>query len=315
MSKNFLILYNPKAKNGHRKRYPEKIQEKLKEHNIDFVFHKTKDKDDGLQSASDAKKNGFTDVIGVGGDGTIHHIANGTINSNLPLGIIPAGSGNDFATSLHLSKNLDDAILTLIEGKTQKLNVIKVSIGNDFFYSINIADVGIGATVSKTAETRLKWIAGSRKYTILSLIEITHYKRRDVMVTIDNNNPIKFENAYLVVGGHGQTFGSGMNVLPDARFSKDQMQIAIINNCSRIQLINALQKVWKAEHVNLPYVHMKWGTSMKIECVDGNLPMHVEAEGEVHGTSPVKLETIKKALEVYVPKDYNDDSQTNFRNK
>lgn len=305
VERKVLVLYNPNARAGRSKKNATKATERLEKEGIPFIFKETKSIEEAEKAVVDEKANGATEVLAVGGDGTIHHIGNFAIKYDLTLAIIPSGSGNDFANALNIPARADKAIDIFIEGRTASLNTIRVDLEDRSFYSINVTDVGWGAKVVKSSQTRLKWLPGLMKYYLLALSEFLTYKPRNLRVNIDGEEH-NFNSRVLAVG-LGQTFGSGMRILPEARFNSDMLHIAVLHGASKFQALKALTLVPKAKHVGLDYIWMGRGEKITIEA---DIPTLVESEGELKGNTPVTLQIEKNALEVIVPREFSLDMPT-----
>ncbi len=285
----------------------------LENEGIDHDYVETQSSEHAISTIIDAGNDGFTDILAIGGDGTIHHAANAAINAGLTLGIVPAGSGNDFANSLHIDENPEKAIQTFIANNRISINVTKVTTSQDEYYSINVTDAGMGGKVAKESLSRLKWLHGRLKYNILAMGVLLKFKEVPTVIKIDGREMEL--NIRLIAAGLGQTFGSGMNILPDARFDMDRMQIGILHDATRLQTLNALLKAPKAKHVGLKYIIMEWAKTLEVSPVNENDELIVESEGELHGTVPLKMEIVPQALQVIVPENYSTDLQTKYRSR
>lgn len=308
---NWLIVFNPNARNGKNKKTATTVSSYLESHNIQHDLVETQSKEDALQSAADSKKNGYTAVISLGGDGTAHYIANGAIQANNTLGLLPAGSGNDFAGALGLDADIEKSLNVLVTGRRQRINVVKVTTSEGKHYSINMVDAGVGAKVALASETSLKWLSGPIKYNLISFKTIMRYKKIPTMIQIDDTNPREF-NLTMIILGFGQTAGSGMHFLPDSRFHNEKMQGGIIFDSGRFKTLRALNKVWKAKHIEMTdIVEMFWAKKVSVESINESDIMWVESEGEVHGQTKATFEAVPNGLEVIVPTEYHITDRSN----
>lgn len=302
MSK-FKILYNPASQGGRSKRKVGDIKSYMSELGVDFVIEETKGPKIGIDQAASAKGEGFTTVVAMGGDGTVHEVGNGAIKEGLQFAVIPIGSGNDFASGIGL-KGWKDGIDSLISDNVQKLSYLKIG----DHYSINILDTGLGADVVKLSENHLKWISGSLKYTLLTLRQNFKNRRYDVSINIDGETTNHDLN--MLACGFGQTFGSGMNILPYARYNQEEMQICIIENASRSTVMRIMPKVFKAGHVKYPkYVTMLTGKKISVSLNEERV-MYLEGEGEIFSMVPFEAEVVSKGLSVHLPEGWDLNNRT-----
>ncbi|MDH5401050.1 MAG: YegS/Rv2252/BmrU family lipid kinase [Candidatus Heimdallarchaeota archaeon] len=306
MNERIKIIYNPTAAGGKSGKIKKKVVKLLDEKEINYQIIETNSPAQAIQLAETAKEEGFTMVCALGGDGTVHEVANGSIRGNIPFSVIPAGSGNDFAMGIGL-KTWKDGINTLLNGKKTKISIIKA--GDRF--CINVFDSGAGAAIAKRAYTSMKWLKGQLKYTILTIRElIFSHKPYHIRLVIDGIETEYHMNILAV--GFGQTFGSGMRILPNARFNHDSFQIAVIHSAGKFKLLNILPKVIKGKHTTITnHVEIKTGKKVIMEPLDGRKILG-EAEGEVYHEGAIELEVIHEGLELVIPNDWDLENTSYF---
>ncbi|MCY3410945.1 MAG: diacylglycerol kinase family lipid kinase [Candidatus Heimdallarchaeota archaeon] len=297
------ILYNPASRGGKSKKVITEIDEELKKTGIDFEIEETRGPKEGIKQAANAKNDGFDTVIACGGDGTAHEIANGAIQAGLTFGVLPIGSGNDFAAGIGIN-NWKEGIKTLVEAKTAKINVVE---SNDNHYSINVLDTGLSATVVKLSERYLKWISGSFRYTLLTFRALMKHKAQKVLLEVDGVE--KEYQLNLVAMGCGQSFGSGMFILPNGRYNNDEMDIAVIHNAGRLRILSIFPKIFSGTHVkHKKYVTMLKGKYVKLTPLDANHDLLVEGEGEIFSKAPFEARLLPNTLEVIVPRTWKPEN-------
>lgn len=291
---------NPKARGGGSKKIGEKIKGSLAETGLDFSFEETTGPLDAISMAEKTKEDGYNTVCAVGGDGTAHETANGAIKAGVTFATIPAGSGNDFAGGLGM-ETWEEGLETLSSGTIQKISVLKAGER----YVINLMDSGLGGDVAKASEKHLRWMSGSKKYSLLTLGILTRHKPYKTIISIDGKETEWDLN--LFVAGFGQTFGSGMNILPDARFNHDEMHISLIHSTGRFKFLRLFPKVFSAKHIEeTKHVEMMRGKEVIIKPLEGNRgPLRSEADGELFWEGELKLETIPEGLDVIIPSEWS----------
>ena len=304
-SPNVKIILNPEAKGGRSKKIARKVEKSLKDHGIDYQFAETEAPYHAYELAKRAKEENINMVIALGGDGTVHEVANGAIASGLSLGVIPAGSGNDFAEGIGIKK-WEDGIETLINGKKMPISILK----SGDRYVVNILDAGFGGDVAKASQKHLRWISGAKKYKLLTVALLL--KHKPYKVTIDIDGEVTDWNLNLFVAGFGQTFGSGMHILPDARYNQDKMKISLIHDTGKFKFLRIFPKVYSAKHVE--YVdNVKMLEAKKVIITpseENDKPLRAEADGELFSDGPLTIEVIQNGLNVLVPSDWNYEQQS-----
>ncbi|MHA2101554.1 MAG: diacylglycerol/lipid kinase family protein, partial [Candidatus Kariarchaeaceae archaeon] len=276
-SRSVKIIFNPASRGGKSKKKLPKIEQLLKELEIDYQIFETTAPLDGITLGEDGKNEGFDVICSLGGDGTAHEVANGAIKANLPFAAIPLGSGNDFVGGLGLNGKWKDGIHNLVDGEVKEISILKANER----YSINILDAGIGGDIAKASQKHLRWLTGSFKYTLLTIALLTKHKPYPVNLVVDGE---KYDyNLNLIAAGFGQTFGSGMKVLPEARFNHSSMNVAIIHDLGRFKFLRIFPKVFSGKHVNYTdNVTMLTADRVIVEPKDtSSKVLRAEAEGEL----------------------------------
>ena len=312
---NVLCIYNNNARGGRRRSYKSQIREYFQEKNIKHTIIESKHLQDAKERCLNAKKEGYDALFSIGGDGTGHHVANYAIEQDLLYGIIPAGSGNDFAYALGIGGSLQNALNLLFTGREERLNIVKVKTSTSEYYSINITDAGLGAYISIAAQKKLKWLAGNVKYDILGFLEMLKVRPFNCKIIVDGK--ILYRRIYMMLAGLGQTNGSGMNFLPEARFTNKKMNVLLLNSSSsKLKMILSLKrKVRSGKHFDLHAIESFKANSITLEPINEQNSIPVESEGEYRGNTPVSLNLKKEGIRVLVPKYFKLTNGTTFPKK
>jgi len=241
--------------------------------------------------AKEAAENGYTDVVAVGGDGTVLEAFNGIFNKSVNLGIIPAGTGNDFVRMIDLKKNFDYAIDKIIKGETCKVDIGVVN--NTHF--LNVVGMGIdGEIVSKTESVKKK-IKGSAAYLYSTFASLLNYKCKEITIEIDGN--IYHRKVYLVAVGNGKFFGGGMMITPGAKLDSENFEVVIINEMTKRKFAILFRKVFSGNHVHEKPVEVFYGKHIKI---NSNEPILINADGNIIGDTSASIHIIPKAQNVII---------------
>jgi YegS/Rv2252/BmrU family lipid kinase len=309
---SYKLIFNPvagTAKKGKASKRIENIKSRMSDLGLDYDMVETEFRYHAPELVNKAKEDGYSTVIALGGDGTAHEVGNGAIQTGLKFGVINIGSGNDFASAIGL-KSWEDAVDTLAHGKVHDINVLK----SGDRYSINIMDSGLGSDVVKSSETRLRWMAGQFKYTLLTMGNLLKHKTYPVTITIDDKEEVKY-NLNIIALGFGQSFGSGLNILPEARYNHDKMTIGIIHSSRSLRVLKMFPSLFDGSLAKYKD-HVSMLNAKKVELrldENHNKTMNIEAEGEIFNTvnsDGITIEVIEKALKVIMPQEWNIDNRT-----
>ncbi len=312
MTDSYKLIYNPAAGTAKGKKASkriENIKSRLTDLGLDYDMVETEFRYHAPELVNKAKEDGFSTAIALGGDGTAHEVGNGAIQAGMKFGIINIGSGNDFAAAIGL-KTWEEAVDTLAHGKVQDINVLK----SGDRYSINVMDSGLGSDVVKSSETRLRWMAGQTKYTLLTMGNLFKHKTYPVTITLDDKEAEKYD-LNIIALGFGQSFGSGLNILPEARYNHTEMTIGIIHSSRSLRVLKMFPSLFDGSLAKYTD-HVSMLNARKVELrLDENHDriMNIEAEGEIFNTvnsNGITIEVVEKALKVVMPQEWNLENRT-----
>lgn len=265
-------IINPVAGDGSSKNTIKAIHDKMIESDIMYSISISGFKGEIESISRLAADDGYTDVVAVGGDGTVLEAFNGIYNRNITLGIIPSGTGNDFAKVLNLGDDFEENLNKIIIGNTELIDVGKI---NDSHF-LNIAGLGIDSSILETTEKIKKTIKGPFAYLLSTFIVLAKYKCQEIKITIDGCEMTR--NCYLVAIGNGKFYGGGMMVTPNASLTNGLLEIVIIHKMSKFKFVRLFKKVFTGDHISESVVENYQGKNIQIETsaevkinVDGNL--------------------------------------------
>ena len=234
-------------------------------------------------------------VVAAGGDGTMNFVANALMLSgrNIPLGVIPAGTCNDFAACIGVSINFEDSIDVILKG-----NIKRVDIGllNKEKYFLNTYAGGAFADISFKTDNDVKKNLGAIAYYIKALSEVANIRSFNLVINTDKGE-IR-EDAILFFITNGKNIGGFSNLVKKASITDGMMDIVIIKVCSHIDLIALFFKVLNGTLDNNPNV-----TTLKVKKCFINTSREIVStvDGEKGDSLPVVVEFINKGFKVFVP--------------
>jgi diacylglycerol kinase (ATP) len=241
--------------------------------------------------AKDAVGRGFDIVVASGGDGTINEVACAMTDTGVPMGILPAGSGNGLARCLGISMSYALALRTIIRGKTKKMDIATV---NGMLYT-SIAGVGFDAFVAQKFAG--SYIRGMISYMRIVLKEFPRYKPVTYQLTIDGVRMDK--EALMIVFANSNQFGFNTRIAPDARVDDGLIDVCVIKKMPVSQLLNVGFHLLKGTPVKTGYAEYFKGTAITLEN-SSELIMNIDGEPKIVST-PVNIGIKPLALTVIVP--------------
>ena len=232
-------------------------------------------------------------VIAAGGDGTVHEAVNGWLKAGggAPLGVIPVGTGNDFAKMLAPSNDWREACWRIARGQTRKVDAGRC---NDYYFA-NGLGVGFDAQVALEANG-IRWIRGNAVYG-LALAKILLLKHSRPRVRVRHDGQELDTDITLLTVNNGRVEGGAFVMAPDAEIDDGLFDVVVAQGMGRLGILGLLPQVLKGEHLFHPKV-IKFRTARLT--VESDEPLPVHADGELHYTGPTKLdiEVLPKKLEV-----------------
>lgn len=290
------LIINPRAGRGRGRRYARRLRRYLERSGLKFRATFSRAAGDIERQAFDACQSGCRHVVVVGGDGTIHEAVNGVLSSDTgaALGLIPLGTGNDFAKAVGLPMDWRGACDRVVERIAQPPRYIDAARCNDFYFANGIG-IGFDAMVTVASE-RLKWLPGSVAY-VVALVEamIAGIPRTAARITVDGQS--HDQEMSLAVVCNGQYIGGVFHIAPRALNDDGLLQLVVAEGVNRRQVMRLAPKVIRGTHVDAPEAKFIDGRRFVIET---DQPLPVEADGEVRyrDATRVEIEILPGALPV-----------------
>jgi diacylglycerol kinase (ATP) len=243
-------------------------------------------------------------LLVAGGDGTLHQVVNGMMAANPEsrpvLGIIPLGSGNDFARTVSVTADVN-RLLTLLQGASSK----DVDLGKIYFikenglpgekYFINVADIGMGPEVVQRVSTAPRFLGGALGYYSSIIRTFFNYHPGHVFVkTKDWSWQGKLRSLAVA---NGKYYGHGLCVAPEAKIDDHLFNIFICGNVSVFDFIIQSENLKKGRYLSLAEVHYK--TASEIELTSDDLCL-IEGDGEVLGRLPARVQIHSETIKMLI---------------
>lgn len=262
----------------------------------EIEVHKTERAGHAKQIARDLTKDGaFAHLIAMGGDGTLHEVLNGITDvENCSLGLIPIGTGNDFAETAGIGMDVKTAAETIAFRAPTAIDFIELDSG---LRSINAVGMGIDVDVLERTLTGKK--TGRNKYFSAFMKSLRHYKPTEFTASWDGSEPRKYKGLIACLG-NGRQIGGGIRLFPDAVIDDGYMDLFVVDYLSRFKTLVAFLKLvtGKVNKVKeVTHVRCKTASLMPIS---GQVT--IQAEGEIYKNHPINAHIVAGKLKFYLPK-------------
>ena len=238
-------------------------------------------------------------LIVVGGDGMVNLGVNLVAGTGVPLGLIPAGTGNDMARSLGIPhENQAAALDVLIEALDHPARVIDAGLVTDAAGETRwfgcMLSAGFDSIVNERAN-RMQHPKGASRYTLAMLLELVTLKPIQYKITHDGET---FESGGMMMSvGNGVSLGGGMKVTPTAELDDGLLDILVVGPLTRIQFLRIFPKVFAGTHIEDPRVRIVKAKKIRIEADD----VIAYTDGERFAALPIDIEVRPGALRVFAP--------------
>ena len=296
------VIVNPVAgAYSTRRKWPH-INNRLRDIGLSFDYEYTEDVGHATELAKAAANEGYQNIVAVGGDGTVHEVANGILSSNssdIALGVISTGTGSDFIRSIGLPRNYDSACARLIGQRRLVIDVgvveyqCKSQTSRRFF--VNAAGVGFDASVVEATERFPKYLGGTIPYLAGLFRCLLGYRNKPIKLCLEDK--VEAMRILAVVVANGCYLGGGMYVAPQARLNDGLLDVVTISDIGKFDLIKSLPMVYKGTHGKHPKVSMGKAATITVESSERVL---VHADGELLGTCPASFWLMPMALNIVV---------------
>jgi YegS/Rv2252/BmrU family lipid kinase len=293
--KRFMVVVNPCGGTRHGLAVLEQVRPVFAGAGAELDVRVTEYSGHTTQIASTLKLAGYDGLCLIGGDGTVHEAVAGLMQRgepiSLPLGFIPAGTGNTLHLQVGCASPLEAAQRILV-GRTCPLDAARVTMQDQVVYCVNMIGWGAIADINGTAE-RLR-ILGPPRYAVAALWRVVRPKRRRARLVLDGQ---AFDDEFLfVIACNTKTTGSGMTLAPHAEIGDGKIDVVVLRNTSRVQMLKVFAKVFDGSHLSLSCIGYHQVSSFSIAC-EGHDPL--DLDGEIKGSAPLSVEMMPGALPVF----------------
>jgi diacylglycerol kinase (ATP) len=291
VSRRIAVLVNPASGKGRGGRAGARVAERLRAASVDVRVFVGADGAEAVTLARRAAEERFDALVAVGGDGTVHQVVQAVVGSGIPLGIVPAGSGNDFARLIGLEPHdVDRAVDAVLAGRVR---VVDAALANGTSYA-GVLSSGFDSKVNDRAN-RMSWPKGAMRYNLAILAELRVFRPLPFRITLDGE--LLEREAMLVAVGNGTSYGGGMRVCPGAEVDDGLLSVTVLGRLSKPEFLRVFPKVYSGRHVEHPAVSVHAARVVRLEAPD----VVAYADGEYVTPLPVTIECVPGALHVLVP--------------
>jgi len=292
----YLIIINPHSGKKLGKKIFDQIKPIFDSNNIILEVIETKHAGHAKELANKKPINQYDGLLGIGGDGTLNEIINGMLKrkdeKNIPIGLIPGGSGNSYLHDLKLTNPIN-VVKKIISNNIQLMDVAQIEINGEISYSMNMIGWGLVTDIGNKAE-KYRWL-GTSRYTILSVIEVFTHNSRPATLIMEKET-IK-DDFTFIIACNSIHIGNAMKMAPKAKLNDGLIDLIVVkSNVSRIRLLTTLPKLFDGSHLNQPEV--SYYQTPYFSLIPKNDEI-LNIDGEIMGKTPITVKMIQEKIKFF----------------
>lgn len=291
------LLTNPASGHGNAPHAAQRAVAQFQRRGVDVVEIVGKDAEHARLLLDEAVADGTDALVIAGGDGVIALALQSLARSGIPLGIVPAGTGNDHAREYRLPTSNPEAAADIVaDGRveTVDLGLIRGEDGTEKWFGTVMA-AGFDSLVSDRAN-RMRWPHGRMRYNLAMLAELSQLRLLPFHLVLDGEREI-VTDLTMAAFGNTRSYGGGMQICPNADHADGLLDITMVHSDSRTKLIRLFPTVFKGTHVDLDTVTTARAKTATVECPGIN----AYADGDFACPLPVEVSAVSGALKILVP--------------
>jgi diacylglycerol kinase (ATP) len=288
-----VVILNPKAGSV---RNVAALEKRIR-HLPDVEVRLTARKGDAERFAKTALRKGCEMIVAGGGDGTLNEVVNGVgaHGSGVRLGLIPLGTGNDFARTLSLPTDLDEAIALLAAGHTRAIDLVRVS-SDQTRYFVNVSAGGFSGLVDEKLTPKMKKTWGPLAYLRSAVAALPQLRAYRTKVSLGKGKRLTL-SLYNVVIANGRYVGGGTLIAPEASIDDGLLDIILIQERSAAELALLAAQVALGNHLSSNAIVFRRAATVTVNSKPG---MWFNVDGELVGNEPAKFTVLPRALQFVV---------------
>ncbi|HYJ54422.1 MAG TPA: diacylglycerol kinase [Mycobacterium sp.] len=293
------VLTNPASGHGSASHAAERAIAQLHRRGVDVVAIAGRDAEHARRLVEGALERGMDALVVVGGDGIVSLALQVLAQTDIPLAIIPAGTGNDHAREFRIpTKGPEAAADIVVDGVLDEIDLGRIVgvDGTDKWFGTVMA-AGFDSLVTDRTN-RMRWPHGRMRYNLAMVAEISKLRLLPFRLSFDGDEVVT--QLTLAAFGNTRSYGGGMRICPDADPRDGLLDATMVASASRTRLIRLFPTVFKGTHVDLDEVTTRRARTITVES-PGSTRITAYADGEYVCPLPVEVSAVPAALKILRP--------------
>jgi YegS/Rv2252/BmrU family lipid kinase len=288
-----VIIANPKAGHGRGAQSLSQVEAYLADRNIVHQTAVSERPGHVTEIAAEAAGRGESPIVLVGGDGTLFEAVNGMARAGrfVPVAQIPVGTGNSFIKDLGI-QSVEDGLRALTGGRKRAVDIGRVRSAAGEYHFVNLVGAGFVANVTSLASSFK--LFGDLSYKIGVMLELVVLRAMPCRLVVDGKESVR--DAHFVEVCNSRKTGGEMIMAPSAEVDDGLFDVVVARAMSRGTLLKLFPLIFTGEHVKDPHVEVLRGSRISVTFEP---PQRVTPDGELLGRTPLDIEVVPRALEVF----------------
>lgn len=289
-----LVILNPLSGHGAGETLAAEVHAALRRGGLDYDLVRTPAPHAAVGIADQARQSGYETIVAMGGDGTLHEVANGLLRAEREdpggtLGMIPVGTGNDYI-KMFGTPEWQDGVRQILRGNTRQVDVGMLTVdssapaGSSPHYFLNSCTTGFGAEAARAVHS-VPHLTGMPKYFVAVLKTLVRYSVPRVRITLPDR--VIEQRSAMIAAANGRRVGGGFLIAPTASVEDGMLDIIIADGLGRLGILSLLPRVMRGTHLRDRRVQFRRASHLVIESPD---PLTVETDGEIPFLGAHRLE-------------------------
>ena len=295
-----VVYVNPNAGRGRALSCLPRIRKVFEAASVPAEFISVGSATDLESNALAAITSGKRLLFAFGGDGTFQALVNATHGSDVVLGVLPAGGGNDFAAALQLPEDPVAAAEAILQGRPMRVDLARARTadGRRRLYLAG-GGLGIDAEAARYANETFRRMPGRSRYIASALRAFCGHQAIGVRAEFPGSDLPSMEvNSLLAAVLNTPTYGSGIRLAPEARLDDGWLDVVMVEDLSAFQVLKLLPRLLVSGELRTPHVHRVRVLAVKFTA---DRPCMFHGDGEILGPTPAVIEVVPQAVRVLVP--------------
>jgi YegS/Rv2252/BmrU family lipid kinase len=297
-----LVVLNPKSRNGATGSRWREIEARIRAALGPIQVEATRCPRDAERITREGVRAGTTRIVVAGGDGTAGEVVTGLLETDDParceVGLLPLGTGGDFARGLGVPREIDAALARIASGKTRRIDAGRAEYTapdgtRRCVGFLNVASLGMSGLVTRLVNEAPKALGGRVSFLLGTLRALARWQSHHVVLRLDGE-VVHDDKLHLATAANGQYFGGGMRVAANAALDDGLLDVVVIPDLPKLELLRRLPLLYSGAHLDLPSVRRLRGRRLEAESRAG--AVYTEIDGEPLGTLPAAYEIVPGAI-------------------